>query len=93
MFKELRESIVELRVNPRAFSRKEVGDNLNDDFECCETYFVGLKFAIPSQDHHASSNHNLRPTIAQFCLLIDMNRIDKQVNDVRVTHYTRSQLS
>ena len=37
--------------------------------------------------------HDFRPTVVQFCLIIDMNRIDKSVNDVRIMHYRHSELS
>ena len=48
IYKELKREILELRLNPKPFSKQETQDQLNNQFICCETYFIGLKFAVPS---------------------------------------------
>lgn len=35
----------------------------------------------------------MRPTISGFCMILEMNRINKQINNLRIMHYTREQLS
>ena len=61
LYRELKDSLVELRVNPQPFMREEVCDDLNDDFAFCETFFVGLKFSRPQNDNFY---FDLRPTVA-----------------------------
>lgn len=90
LYRELKDGLVELRVNPRPFQRDEICDDLNDDFAFCETYFVGLKFSRPQGD---AAYFDLRPTVSQFCLIVDVGRIDKSVSDVRILHLTKQELS
>jgi hypothetical protein len=87
----VKQNLVEIRVNPRLFSREETQDQINCKFEYCSSYFVGLRFCKP-QFNSVSDEVDLRPAIAHFCILIDMHRIDKQTNDLRLLHLRREQL-
>ena len=88
IFKDFREQLLELRIYPRPFTRAETCDTLNIDFECCESYMVGLKFS-----RSETGLIDLRSTVSQFCLLLDMNRINKLDNNLRIMHYRREQLA
>jgi hypothetical protein len=88
LYKELRDSLIELRICPRAFTRVETQDTINLHFEHCISFFVGIRFSMPQSDQV----HDLRPIIAQFALIVDMHRIDKETNDVRIMYYRQDQL-
>ena len=87
---EHRDFIQEIRINPRAFNRQETQDTINMHFQFCTTYFLGLKFNAPPSDQMFV---DLRTTIMQFTLLIDMHRVDKQTNDLRIMSYRQKDLS
>lgn len=88
IFKDFKQQLLELRVYPRAFNRGETQDTLNQEFEFCESYFIGLKFSSRNE-----GSVDMRPTISGFCMILEMNRINKQINNLRIMHYTREQLS
>ena len=45
LFNDFREQLLELRFNPKPFSRDEAYDSLNMDWMYSTTYFIGLKFS------------------------------------------------
>ena len=85
MFKDFREQLLELRIYPRPLNRGETQDTLNQEFEYCESYLIGLKFSSRNE----IGTIDMRSTVSNFCLLLDMNRINKQINNLRIMHYTR----
>lgn len=88
IFKDFREQLLELRIHPRPFTREETQDTLNIEFAFCESYLIGLKFS-----RSETGPIDLRSTVSQFCVLLDMNRINKSDNNLRIMHYGREQLA
>ena len=92
IFNDKRESLTDLRIYTRPFSREETQESTKSSFatqyKFSESFMVGIKFSRSG----GGSCIDLRPTVAQFCLVIDMHRIDKQVNNLKIMHYTRDQL-
>ena len=88
LFNEFREQLLELRLNPRPFSKEEIQDGLNLDWSHCTTYFIGLKFSKSSEQKPI----DLRSSVQKFCLMLDMNRYNKQDCNCRILHYARDQL-
>ena len=37
--------MIDLRINPRAFSKEEAQDQMNEEWPYCESFFIGLKFS------------------------------------------------
>lgn len=87
LFSDLREQLLELRIHPRPFSREETCDELNHDFVYCESYFIGLKFS-----RSETKPIDLRSCVQKFCLMLDINRYNKQDTNCRIMHYRRDQL-
>jgi hypothetical protein len=74
-----------LRVLPRPFSREETQDASTNAFAFCQTYFMGLKF-----NRNEVGQFDLREKVYSFCLQLDIYRINKQDNNLRIVHRTRN---
>ena len=85
--------IGELRILPKAFKREETcitKDHIIKDFKCCDQYFIGIRFIVShSEDFH---KFNLRDPVTQFCSLIEVGRLKKDLNNLRIIHLKRDEL-
>ena len=88
IFKDHREQLIELRIYPRPFSKEECCDAINDECRYCQSFFIGLKFSRSER-----GMVDLRATVSQFCTLLDMNRVNKQQNNLRIMYHSFDQLA
>lgn len=88
IYKQLSDNLQELRINTRPFTREETHDQSTAGFKFCQTFFIGFKFNRSEQ-----GSFDLREKIYSFCLQLDIFRINKQDNNLRIVHRTRNQLS
>ncbi|CDW77806.1 poly polymerase gamma [Stylonychia lemnae] len=82
------EQIQGLRIYPRALSRDETRDTMNDQFKCCDSYFIGIKF----NETGSQASVNLREQVINFCNFLEIGRVTKQINNVRILHFKKSEL-
>lgn len=84
--------IQELRVYPGSFQRDETQmeqDKAIENFSYCDTYFIGIKFII-SQSDEGSNTFDLREPITHFCRLLEVWRVKKDINNLRIIHLTKA---
>lgn len=70
-----------MRINPRPFTRTETQDASTGAFAFCTTFFIGLKF-----NRSEVGQFDLREKVFSFCLQLDIYRINKQDNNLRIVH-------
>jgi poly(A) polymerase len=86
--------IQEIRVYPKAFQRSETQmeqDKIIEGFNFCDTYFIGIKFIV-TQAEDGMNQFDLREPITHFCRLLEVWRVKKDVNNLRIIHITKSLL-
>jgi hypothetical protein len=84
IYKELSDNLQEMRIHPRPFTRIETQDHSTSSFHFCQTFFMGLKF-----NRNEVGQFDLREKVYSFCLQLDIYRINKQDNNLRIVHRTR----
>ena len=84
LFNDYREQILELRIHPKSFTRDDTRDTLNHEWTFCESYFIGLKLT-----RSETKPLDLRSTVHQFAIMLDINRYNKQDSNCRIMHYLR----
>lgn len=85
--------IQELRVNPRSFQREETmidADKAIENFQCCDTFFIGIKFIVSQSEE--GFHFNLKEQVTQFCTLLEVGRVKKDINNLRIIHLKKSEL-
>ena len=82
------ESIQDLRIYPRIFKREETKDTLNHAFVCCDSYFIGIRL----NETQPGASINLREQVKDFCNWLEIGRVKKMLNNVRILHFKKSEL-
>ena len=82
------EQISELRVYPRSFSREETKDVINNQFKCCDSFFIALRLS----ESQPTAQVNIREQVVNFCKVLEIGRVKKQLNNVRILHYRKVDL-
>ncbi len=77
-----------MRIYPRAFSREETKDVINNQFKCCDSFFIGFKLS----ETNPAVQVNIREQVVNFCKFLDIGRLKKLLNNVRILYYRKVDL-
>ena len=70
---------------------KIMRDAVIQDYKCADTYFIGIRL-IMSQQEEGYHTFNLKGIITKFCSLIEVARVKKDLNDLRIIHIKQEEL-
>ena len=65
-------------------------DKIIEHFYSCDTYFIGMKFLI-SHAEEGGFTFNLKEPVVQFCTLLEVGRVKKDINNLRIIHMKQSE--
>jgi hypothetical protein len=59
-------------------------------FQCCDTYFIGMKLIVSHSED--GSYFDFQEQVTQFCTLLEVGRVKKDVNNLRIVYVKKSEL-
>jgi hypothetical protein len=66
-------------------------DKIIEHFECCDTFFIGMKLFTPQSGE--PYKFELKEPVTQFCQLLEVMRVKKDINNLRIIHLTKTEMT